>query len=358
MNIGFDASSLILKSGTGVENTAFSLVSELSKIDHQNDYYLYAPKKLPRNLLLPANFHQVVLPWPKYWRTLRLPLELVRHQPDCLFVPSSTAPFFSPVKTIVLVHDLAYKFFPEAYSVSERFLQKLSLWRTASRARHIVFVSKSAQSDFIQSFNFPIEKTSVIHLGYQPDHEPAKTNSPLESSYFLFVGRLEERKNIIRLVQAFKRFCQSSKSEYKLVLIGKEGFGYSRIINEINSLGPIRDKIILTGYLNNKDRDRYYDHAQIIVYPSLYEGFGLNILEAFHHKKPLIASNISSIPEVAGNGALLVDPFDVNQIAQAMLKLSQDKQMCRNLINSGLKQLEKFSWADSAAKLSELFKTI
>lgn len=351
MLIGVDASKTALKQKTGIDNTAYQIILQLEQIDHKNSYYLYTNKPIDKNLKGNVNFKEKLLPFPKFWNKLRLPLALLRDKPEKFLELTNAIPSFAPKKTAVFIHDLAFKFFPETYSSFELILQESAIKIAVNKARRILFSSLANKKDFLKFYKYPEEKIKIVPLAFDEtiyrDSNNTKNVLNIDSPYFIFVGRLEKRKNIVRIIDAFNKFKQESKTNHKLVLVGKKGFGYNEIIDKINELGDFKKDIIMTGYVENEKLANLYALSDGLVYPSLYEGFGLPILEAMASGIPVLTSNIPTIKEIAGDAAFYVNPEDVEDIASKMNKIIQ-KETREALVLKGKNQAKKFSWGKSA----------
>ncbi len=355
MNIGINATYLGKPHKTGVEKYAQSVINTLFSVNQQDQIFLFSQHNL--NLTPKKNVKVFVSPFFKGWHTLRLPLELRRHPVDIFFEPGYSVPPFVSVPTVVVIHDLAYRFFPQAYSKKQIIHFNSVFNNIAKKSKGIVFISKSTQKDFEHFYPNCNALKKTIYLGpigettinYDRDN-----NKFLPHKYILSVGRLETRKNTLNLIRAYKTVRKTNKNiDHKLVLVGSKGVGYNLIKKEIDSDPLIKKDIIETGYLNDVELQSAYKNASLFVFPSLYEGFGLPILEAFKHQTPTITSNISSMPEVAGSAALYCDPQNIQDIADKILMLILCPSLIKHLNVQAKKQLSKFSWHDHCQELIE-----
>jgi len=352
MIIGIDASRASIKQKTGTEVYSYNLIKHLAKCDHKNQYILYTNRALKFDFLLPKNFKVKVLSFLKFWTQIRLAWEMLIRQPDILFIPAHTIPWIHPKNTVVTIHGLEYEHFPEAYSRFDLWHLRKSTRLASKWAKKIITISQNTKKDLIKFYGVRDEQIKVVHLGYQKyevrskKYEAAGTFR-FPKPYLLFVGRLEKRKNLVRLVKAFARLKNNKKIVHKLVLAGKPGYGYEQIKCSIKELGVEKD-VILPGYVLDKDLPDLMKNADIFVYPSLYEGFGMPILEAMNLGVPVVASNISALPEIAGEAALLVDPLNTDEIADAIWRVVTNKELKEDLVKKGLEQVKKFSWEKCA----------
>jgi len=271
-------------------------------------------------------------------------------------------------KTIVTIHDLAvYKLndvFPKFFQAKNKALISLMV----SKAEKVIAVSQSIKNDLQEILKCPAEKIQVIYSGFdkrmfenpEVDRQKVLDKYSIKDKYALFLGTLEPSKNIVRLLEAFKIFKEKNKKDkiagnYKLVLAGKRGWLAKEYRQIAKDLGLAKD-IIFTGYVIGDDLVPLFHNADFFVMPSLYEGFGTTVLEAFATGTPAIVSNVSSIPEIAGDAAELVNPIDVQNIADAMIKLSRNEELKNAYREKGRRQLEKFNWEKCARETLELYK--
>ncbi|MEK9156309.1 MAG: glycosyltransferase family 1 protein [Patescibacteria group bacterium] len=358
MIIGIDATKAARAERTGVEELTYQLILHLTAQDNANKYLLYTDRSLPGEILRGQNLTQILAPLPRFWRRFRFPLALLRQRPDVLLIPGYTPPPLAPERTVVIVHDLAFKYFPEAYSVMERQLQARALGHTVRTAKHIICISRSTERDLHKFYDFPESRTSVVYPGWDKNRFYQNRKKSSASDYILFVGRLEERKNVAAVVQAYRRYRQQSQRQIKLVLAGRPGYGFGRIEKEIVLLGPLRKDVILMNYVEGEKLPELYAGAKLFLFPSLYEGFGLPVLEAFASGTPVITSNTSSLPEVAGDAALLVDPRNIDAVVGAMTEIIEDEAMQKELIGRGYKQCQKFSWDKTAGEVLAVLRSV
>jgi len=210
------------------------------------------------------------------------------------------------------------------------------------------------------------DKIAVIHLGVNISSPPIQAKEYLEKyglqekKYFLFVGTLEPRKNIPGIIEAFHQLVTNNehyKKDYKLVIMGKKGWFYREIFETVKKY-HLEESVVFTGYLGGEAKQSLLAHAFLFVYPSFYEGFGLPVLEAMAFGVPVITANISSLPEVSGDAALLIDPYRWQEIASAMLKLLSDQELVKELAKRSLNQAQRFSWRHTAEKILALFESL
>lgn len=347
MIIGIDASKAAAVTKTGVENYVYQLLLHLKKIDGKNTYYLFTNKSLPQELV-GGNFIQKILPGKFLWNKIFLPIGILKNQPEIFFAPAYNLPAFTPPKSAATFHDLAWIKFPKSYSLSQHINQRLYM-RSLNRAKVVFTVSRSAAEDLKRYFGTPKFKIITIPIAGNSFNnllEPKDVLNLKKTPYFLSVGRLEERKNTYNTVKAFE-ILRGRGVGAKLVLAGKPGYGYEKIAEAIKN-SQYKSDIIRPGYLPQEHMNDLFSGATAIVYPSLYEGFGLTAHEAMLAGTPVITSNVSSLPEVVGDAGLLIDPTKPEEIADAMEKVIKDRSLRDDLVKKGLSQAKRFSWEKTA----------
>ncbi|MEI6499106.1 MAG: glycosyltransferase family 1 protein [bacterium] len=359
MIIGIDASKAAMEKRTGVENYVYQLILNLQKIDTSNTYFLYTNKHLPLELLQNTNFIEKYIPFPKFWNKIRLPIALLRDKPDKYLQPVYLIPSFAPQKSIGVFHDLAFKKFPEAYSSRDIALQKKALKNLYRRANKIICVSNSARDDLLSIYPNLTEKLNVIHLAsnIKPSPTQFKDLLNIKEKYFISIGRLEKRKNIKNIIKSFY-VAKQTELPHKLVLIGKPGYGYNEICETIKSVPEYAKDILIPGFVDNETLYDLILGAEATLYPSLYEGFGLTALDSMSIGTPVITSNTSSMPEVVGSAALTVDPNNLEQISDAIIKIATDSSLRQDLSIKSIEQARHFSWQKTAEQTKKLLETL
>jgi glycosyltransferase involved in cell wall biosynthesis len=365
MIIGIDASRAFVKTKTGIEEYSFQVVKHLRDFLADQQVILYLDPRVNKSEYidfdLPENWKTKFLRAPKFWTQIRLSIEMLLHPVDILFIPAHTVPIFHPQNTIVTIHGLEYEFCPKAYSLFERMYMRWSIRKSCRWAKRIVAVSENTKRDLMKLYSVPKNRIDVIYEGYGNENFQSPVSNLqkntkyqiLNTKYFLFVGRLEERKNIGGIVEAFEELKRKHKIEHKLILVGKLGFGGEKIKEKINGSEYKKD-IILTGYVSDEDKFYLLANAEAFIFATFYEGFGLPILEAQSAGTPVITSDISSMPEVADGGAVLVDPGNSKAIAEALLKLISDESYKNDIIEKGFKNVKRFSWEKCAREIAEI----
>ncbi|HJO55619.1 MAG TPA: glycosyltransferase family 1 protein [Candidatus Scalindua sp.] len=271
--------------------------------------------------------------------------------------------FQSTQRVIITVHDIAYIRFPDLLNKSRRIYKKFILRESIKRASIIVADSYSTKRDIVEFFGINERQIKVIHLGVESRFRPIsnvkkyRLKNKLPSKMILNVGTLEPRKNIITLISAFKKLREKGFETYKLVIAGERGWLYEQIFKEVER-NDLKNEIIFMGVVRDEDLPTLYNCAEVFVYPSLYEGFGLPPLEAMACGIPVITSNASSLPEVVGNAGIMVDSRDDNSLCEAMYNVLKDEELRCHMIKKGLIRAKLFSWEKVAKEILEIHKEL
>lgn len=348
MRIAIDASRTTSARVTGTERYALQLTRALIDLDSTHHFWLYFRDAPPPDLF-PSDERVVtrLLRQPRLWTHTAFAAALWRDRPDVTFVPAHSLPLIAPGRMAVTVHDLGFRYFPEAHPWWPRLYLHLSTAFSARRAGVILADSRATAADLTRFYGTPPGKIRVVYPGVDAPRidnlAAVRRKYGLPERYFLFLGTLQPRKNIARLVQAYARWrARSPQNDAALVLAGGKGWLY----DEAWTSGV--DGILLTGYVDEADKGALYAEALALVFPSLHEGFGFPVLEAMHCGTPVICSNTSSLPELAGDAALLVDPLDTDAIADAMNRLASDAALRAELAAKGRLQAARFTWERAA----------
>jgi glycosyltransferase involved in cell wall biosynthesis len=280
---------------------------------------------------------------------------------DILHSPVSAAvpPKGRTQRLVVTVHDLAFRVYPRLYPAPWRLMYRAGLARAVRDADAIITPSRHTAEDLVRHTRTAAGRIHVVPLAASPPSATADVEETLgrlkvRSPYVLFVGTLEPRKNLVRLVRAYRRLA-SRGAPHALVMAGPMGWHHQALLRELALEAP--GEIVLTGTTSPQDLDALYRGAALFVYPSLYEGFGLPVLEAMARGVPCVASIASSLPEVAGEAALPVDPRSVGALAEAMERIINDRDLTIRLGQAGVARASRFSWEDTARRTLEVYKS-
>jgi len=379
MLIGIDANEANVVKRVGISEVAYWMLYYFAKFRHEDkdsslDYQIYL-KNQPLSVLPSETdyWHYKVFGPKPLWTQFALPVRLFlqKPRPDVFFSLTHYAPRFSPVPTVVSVMDLAYLYYPQNFRA--RDLQQLRSWTAYSvkKASKVITISNSSRNDIIKEYGLNKEKVVTVYPGikqnlslaphiYGMNEIAAKYH--LSKHFILFVGTIQPRKNIKRLIEAFEVVLRSKNEEARskdleLIIIGKKGWLYEEILETPKKLG-IEERVKFLHSVPDDELKIFYQHALCYVLPSLYEGFGLPVLEAMQYNCPGITSNVSSLPEAGGDAALYVDPEDVEDIAAKIVQLISNEQLRKELIAKGKEQTKKFSWEKSARQALEVLEEV
>lgn len=369
MKIGIDLSRANRPQKTGVEWYAYHLIRELYKFDYENQYFLYSDKELI-NVLKPFvnNFQEKLLKWPfpRFWTLGRMSLEMIFYKPDVLFIPSHTFPLVMGSKNVITWHDVGYEKYPETYTAWELSSLKQGAKRAAKMADKIIAISNFTKEEMVECYNVNPDKIKVIYLGCNHDrwhHESEfavkqflqKNNIGLP--YFIYIGRLALRKNIVGLIRIYNRFREKIKQPHNLILVGSKAPWQNEIDEEIEA-SPYKNEIKKMGWLPSEQLPILLSGAQGLVFPSIYEGFGLPTIEAMSCGCPVIASIAGALPEIVGNAGLLVETHDVEGFANKMIEVVTNEQLRQDLIHKGFKRSKEFSWEKCARETLGVLESV
>ncbi len=368
MRIAIDAHSVGNKLG-GNESYAKNLIEALAEIDGVNQYTIFVTRREAHERFSDRwpNFQvRTTLPHTPFVRIpLTLSAELRRNRVDVLHV-QFTAPPFSPCPVVVSIHDLSFEHLPQTFKRRSRMQLRLTVRRSARNAAQVIALSEYARADLINTYNLHPEKVNVVPLAAPDAFAPVRDDNELQRvrqiygidrSYILSVGSIQPRKNLRRLIEAYS-LLQQQQTECKLpqlVLVGKNAWLY----DETHQLLKDRDvggSIVLTGYVPESDLPALYSGALCFIYPSYFEGFGLPPLEAMKCGAPVIVGNKTSLPEVVGDAALMIDPFDVNAIAAAIQKVISDSDFRSELRGKGMQRAKQFDWKETARRTLAVYE--
>lgn len=369
MLIGIDASRAAREQRTGTEGYSLHLIRALLRLDGTHRYRLYFDRTPPPGLFPEGTSEPRVIPLPRLWTHVRLALEVARHPPDVLFVPAHVLPVMGTRRSVVTVHDLGYLYFPEAHRWLDRLYLAMSTRWNTWRATCVLTDSEATRRDLIMRYRVPAGRIRVAYPGWDENlWRPAapaqvaevKARYGIGGDYLLYLGTLQPRKNLVRLVEAFSRVLGASSHshhELYLVLAGRQGWLYQDLFDTVRRLG-LEPAVVFTGYVADEEAVPLMTGARAFVYPSLYEGFGFPLLEAMACDVPVVCSTTSSLPEVAGDAALLVDPNDVEGLAQALQRILVDDALRGALVARGRRQITRFSWDRCARQVKAVLEAV
>lgn len=363
MKIGVDVRSLSVPI-TGIGQYTLELLDAMVDLGHEWVLYSHKPiinGRWDRPNVMIRTMNLKARPFSMIWSQCMLPYLLKNDSIDLFWAPGHRLPLYmsSNQATVVTIHDLVWKRAPETMRKFSRFLESLFMPRAVHKADALIAVSTSTFHDLIEEFNGVSEKISIVHEGIptlkQNLNSEASNLECIKSPYILFVGTLEPRKNLRRLLEAYSSMSQEIRKNYSLVIAGGKGWGTEKLHTIIKELS-IESSVITLGYVTNEDLVNLYKSSSLFVMPSLYEGFGLPILEAMSFGTPVLTSNVSSIPEVTGDAAILINPHDILSIQSGLEKILTDSNLQREMSTKGRIQAQQFSWDVCAKQTLNVFE--
>lgn len=352
MIIGVDGNEANVEKKVGVSVYAFELLNYFAKKASPECQFIIYLKNNPRSdlPLQNENFRYQVIKGNFLWSQIFLPINLYwKKKVDIFFSPAHYAPRFSPTTTVVTIHDLSYFYFPQEFLKKDLFQLKNWTEYSVKKAVKIIAVSKTTKKDLLKFYHIADKKVEVIYNGFSRkkliDYHSCKNFKSLflrSKKFFLSVGTIQPRKNYETLIDAFNLLLKE-KPEYYLIIVGKKGWLYEKIFNKVHQLG-LNNKIIFTGYLKDEELSYLYQKATSFVFPSLYEGFGIPLLEAMNFGCPVISSFSSCLPEIGGEACLYFDPLSPQDLKEKMIELLKKEELKKELIKKGKERIKFFSW--------------
>lgn len=363
MRIGIDA-HMVGTRETGNETYCRGLVEGIAVVSDQNQYTVYVrDEKVMADVGTGKRMSRRVLQRDSnLWRLGMGFAGLSRSDGLDLLHVTYNAPLFTKCPLVVSVHDISYVHFPEFFSKRDLRLLNTYVPYSIRASRQVITLSESAAGDIERVYRVPRERIQAIPLAARPVFKVTEDTAAVQAScaryglsgdFMLAVGNLQPRKNLARLVEAFAKLPPSLR-DLRLAIVGAGKWKESELFARVAELG-LEKRVLFTGYVSDEDLALLYNAGMGLIYPSLYEGFGLPILEAMQCGTPVICSNTSSMPEVAGDAALLIDPLDTAGMADAIARLAQSATLRESLKRAGLKRAALFNWAETARKTVEVY---
>lgn len=353
MRLAIDASRSGRGALTGTERYSVEIIRALAALPDRPELALYT-RPGPSDVPVGSRIELVPIDRTRLWTHLGLSLAMYRDRPDALFVPAHVIPAVHPKVSVVTIHDLGYLHQPEAHPVAQRLMLDATTRWNAHNATRIIAISRQTKADLIEQYGVEAECIDVVHHGIDHTHfRPIDDRLVAErlrelgvaAPYVLFVSTIQPRKNLVRLVEAFESL---GETDLTLVIAGKPGWNIAPIMRRIG-LSRAAGRIMLLGYVDDDDLPVLYNGAAAYVHPALYEGFGMGIVEAMACACPVVTSDRSSMPEIAGGAAILVDPTSVESIRSGIAAAFESNRR-KQLIAAGLKRSATFTWTAAAQK--------
>ena len=367
MRVAIDARKL---HDFGIGTYTRNLLRHLARIDHDNEYVLLCHQSdLGIGAQLGQNFRTVLERSSNYSvrEQFHVPWVLHRERPDVFHAPHYVMPPAVRCRSIVTIHDCIHLMFPQYLPNRAAYLYaKASMWSAARRSQKILTVSEASKRDIIRFLNVPADKVIVVYnaiderFGVAPSEEViarVRERYQLDHRFVLYVGNIKPHKNLVRLVEAFDRLRTRGFDDLTLLIIGDEISKLPALRRAVHS-HKLHKRVRFLGYLPDDTLAVLYRLAGVFVFPSLYEGFGLPPLEAMACGAPVVTSNVSSLPEVAGDAAVLVDPYDADSIADGVAKVLSDPALRDEMRAKGIARAREFSWERSVSRTREIYQEV
>ena len=370
MKIGIEAQRIFRKNKHGMDYVVLQEIKELQQMDTTNEYYVFVKSGEDRCVESTKNVHVIELNCPTYplWEQWALPHAAKKYGVDILHCTSNTAPIWCNIPLVLTLHDIIFleprdKQNHSLYQNMGWFYRRLDVPRILNKCRRIITVSNFEMENIISKLNIPRERMAMIYNGYNDwfkrldDKNDVYKRYIPEEGYFFFLGNTDPKKNTERTLVAYSKYLKLSDVKRKLLMadLDKE---YLDGIIERNQIDNIRENIVMPGYIVNRDLPYIYNNAFTFLYTSLRESFGIPLLEAMACGTPVITSNTSSMPEIAGEDAILVNPESSDEITEMMLRLEKDKDFYERQKQIGLERAKLFSWRKTAENLLKLYQEV
>ena len=370
MRIGIEAQRVFRRNKHGMDYVVLQEIKELQKLDTKNEYFVFVAPGVDRCLKDTKNVHIIVIGESFYpvWEQITLPRAAKKYNLDILHCTSNTAPIFCDIPLVLTLHDII---FLEPRDKNNKSLYQNMGWlyrrkvvpKILDKCRRIITVSNFEKQNIINKLNIPEKRMAMIYNGYNEWFTTFRDVADIYKSYidkpgyFFFLGNTDPKKNTERTLIAYSKYLEKSSVKRKLLMadLDKE---YLNGIIERNHIENIRNKIVMPGYIVNSDLPYIYNRAFAFLYTSLSERFGIPLLEAMACGTPVITSNTSSMPEIAGNDAILINPESSDEIAEKMLQLENNELYYNAQKEIGLKRAELFSWKKTAEQLLSLYEEV
>jgi glycosyltransferase involved in cell wall biosynthesis len=359
MKIGIDASRLYKAHKTGTETYAYNLTVELLKLPIEAEWLLYTNSPLPEELLsINSRTRQILNPQQRLWSIFGLAQAIKKEPVDIILNLATPQPLGVKTPSLTVIHGLEFEHVPQNYSLFAFWHLVLSTWWAKKKSECIITPTEATRQDLISMYQVPENKVHTIHSGL-PANIPGQKKNEISAlvkdltntSYILWIGRKEYRKNVDTLIYAFNELKKEHTfAPVQLIIAGQKGHGYSFVKDALKDIAH-RETVHNLDYITEAEKKALFENAQMFVFPSLAEGFGFPVLEAQSYTVPVIASDIPSLKEVAGGGAVFVDPANVHQISQAMRELLTNQDMRQKFVQAGSSNLERFSFQHTAQEV-------
>lgn len=372
MIIGIEAQRIFRKNKHGMDYVVLQEIKELQQIDTQNEYFVFVKPGEDKCITSSKHVHIIELDCPTYpiWEQWALPRAAKRYGVELLHCTSNTAPLWCDIPLVLTLHDIIFleprdKQNHSLYQNLGWLYRRLNVPRILDKCQRIITVSNFELENIVSKLNIPYERMAMIYNGYNDWFKPLEdiqlpiyiNQQVKKGDYFFFLGNTDPKKNTERTLVAYSQYLKQSQVKRKLLMADLEP-GYLNSIIQRNAIENIREHIVMSGYIVNSDLPVVYNGAFAFLYTSLRESFGIPLLEAMACGTPVITSNTSSMPEIAGTDAILIHPENSEEITQMMLRLETDEVFYKKQEQIGLNRAKLFSWKKTAECLLQVYKEV
>ena len=370
MKIGIEAQRIFRKNKHGMDYVVLQEIKEMQKIDTVNEYFIFVKPGEDRCLEETPNFHIIELKCPSYplWEQVALPIAAKKHKVDILHCTSNTAPIWCSTPLMLTLHDIIFleprdKNNKSLYQNMGWLYRRIVVPKILNKCKRIITVSNFELNNIISKLNIPKQQMAMVYNGYNNWFRPIENVEDITSKYidqtgyFFFLGNTDPKKNTERTLIAYSKYLKMSQIKRKLLIADLKSQHLEEIISR-KGLDDIKDNVVLTGYVVNSDLPYIYNGAFTFLYTSLRESFGIPLLEGMACGTPVITSNTSSMPEIGGKNAALINPESSDEIAAMMLKIENNSDFRNEVINNGLERAKLFSWKNTATNLLKLYEEV
>lgn len=370
MRIGIEAQRIFRKNKHGMDYVVLQEILEIQKMDTENEYFVFVKPGEDRCVESSSNVHVVEIDCPSYplWEQWALPRAAKKAKVEILHCTSNTAPIWCDIPLILTLHDIIFleprdKQNKSLYQNMGWLYRRIDVPRILNKCRRIITVSHFEEKNIISKLGIPQNQMAMIYNGYNEWFKPVEDTQEIykkyipENGYFFFLGNTDPKKNTERTLIAYSKYLKKSAFRRKLLMADLD----TNYLNDIivrNGIENIRHQIVMPGYIVNSDLPYIYNNSFAFLYTSLRESFGIPLLEAMACGTPVITSNTSSMPEIGGSDAILINPENSDEIADMMLKLETDSAFYQKQKEIGVERAKLFSWKNTATNLLQLYQEV
>ena len=374
MRIGIEAQRIFRRKKHGMDIVIIELIKALQLIDRENNYFIFVREGEDPSISESENFKIIEVPGLTYadWEQIQLPKYAEKYKLDVLHTTSNTGPIRYRGKLITTLHDVIFlernkgTQTQSTYQLLGRLYRKWVVPRVMKHAAKILTVSHYEKKEIADKFQDKANDIEVVYNAFSSHFiekhkedaiQKIRLRYKLPDQYIFFIGNTDPKKNMFRTIRGYRQYCLQAENPLPLVIADIDEKFLLKVLKDSKAL-TLRQRIYLTGYVHNHDLPKIYQGAELFLYPSIRESFGIPLLEAMASGIPVISSQVSAIPEIAGNAALLVNPFDEISIGKAIHQVTNDEIYTKNLIKTASAHVQRYSWQNSAENLKTIYQSL